>query len=60
MCLIIVDQATAKITAYPSKDLLATTVQNHLYTYMITVGMPRIVFTDLDTELKKDLDEQLA
>ena len=55
-CLIIVDQATAKITAYPSKDLLATTVQKHLYTYMMNVGVPRIVCTDLGTEFKKGLD----
>ena len=59
-CLIIVDQATAKVTAYPSKNLLATTVQKHLYTYMITVGVPRVVCTDLGTEFKKGLDEQLA
>ena len=59
-CLIIVDQATNKITAYPSKDLLATTVQKQLYTYMITVDVPSFICTDLGTELKKGLDEQLA
>ena len=59
-CLIIVDQATSKITAYPSKDLMAATVQKHLYIYMTTVGIPRLVCTDLGTEFKKGLDEQLS
>jgi hypothetical protein len=52
-CPILVDQATAKVTAYPSKDLLATTVQKQLYTYMKTEGGPRVVCTDLGTEFKK-------
>ena len=59
-CLIIVDSATSKVTAYPSKDLKSFTVQKHLNSYMLSCGIPRIVYTDIGTEFKKGLDEALA